>query len=346
MLGTLAAGTAYFLLKRVLGAVATMLTLATVVFFLLKLVPGDEARVAAGPGATPEQVESVRQQLGLDDPLVVQWLHFLGRLLHGDLGTSSSSHGPVGRAVADVLPGTAELVVTAIVLSVLIGIPLAALSALRERGAGESARRVLVIVAAGLPVFWLALMLQFVFGAKLGVLPISGRLSAWFDVPRITGSTVLDSLLAGNPMAAWDAVQHLFLPALVLAVPQIGVIYRVARAELLRVLTREHVHVARANGVPRSRLVRRHVVPQAMSPVIILLGIEFSYLFGGAVLVESVFGRDGLGSFLTNAAAQKDTVSVEGGVLVIGLVVVLTSLLVDLVQMVRDPRVRTAEMGA
>ncbi|HVV13666.1 ABC transporter permease [Amycolatopsis sp.] len=337
---------AYFLLRRLLGAAGTLLTLATVVFFLLKLVPGDEARVAAGPGATPEQVEAMRHQLGLDEPLVLQWLSFLGRLLHGDLGTSSSTHGPVGQAVLDVLPGTAELVVTSILLSIVIGVPLAALSALRDRGAGDSARRVLVIIAAGLPVFWLALMVQFVFGAKLGILPISGRLSAWFSVPPVTGFTVLDSLLAGNPAAAWDAVQHLFLPALVLAVPQIGMTYRVARAELLRVLTREHVQMARANGVPRRRLISKHVVPQAMNPVIILLGMEFGYLFGGAVLVESVFGRDGLGAFLTNAVAQKDTVSVEGGVLVIGLIVVLTSLLVDLIQLVRDPRVRTAEMGA
>ncbi|BBB02314.1 putative peptide ABC transporter permease [Actinacidiphila reveromycinica] len=340
------ATTALWVLRRLLGAVATLVTLATVVFFLLKLVPGDEARVVAGTGATPAQVAATRARLGLDSPLLVQWLRYLGRIARGDLGTSSSTQGPVAKAVWDVLPGTAELVVASLVISVAVAVPLAALSALRDRGAGDAVRRVLVVVCAGLPVFWLALMLQYLLGSRLGVLPISGSLSAWYDVPRVTGSTVVDSLLAGNPAAAWDAVQHLFLPALVLAVPQIGMTYRVARAELLRVLTREHVLVARAVGVPRRRLIRRHVVPQALTPVVILLGIEFGYLFGGAVLVESVFGRSGLGAFLTNAVAQKDTVSVEGGVLVIGVIVVATSLVVDLIQIVRDPRVRATAIGA
>jgi dipeptide transport system permease protein len=338
-------GTGRYVGRRLLGAVGTMLALATVVFFLLKLTPGDEATTAAGEMATPEQVAAVRIKLGLDEPLALQYLRFLGRVAHGDLGTSSSTHGPVGGAILDLLPGTTELVVVSCFLAVVTAIPLAALSALRATGAGDSARRVMVIVAAGLPTFWLALMLQFVLGSKLGLLPISGRLSVGFDVPRVTGSAVLDSLIAGNPMAAWDSIQHLFLPALVLAIPQAGLMYRVARSELLRVLTRQHVLVARAAGVPRGRLVRRHVVPQALTPVIILIGVDFGALFGGAIFVESVFGREGIGSLMTNAMAQKDTLTVEGGVLVIGLIVVLTSLTVDMIQLIRDPRVRSAEMA-
>lgn len=338
-------GTSLFLARRVLGAAGTMLALATVVFFLLKLTPGDEARTAAGETATTEQVALVRDRLGLDEPVALQYVRYLGRLVTGDLGTSSSTHGSVGAAIVDVLPGTTELVIVSVALSVLMAVPLAALSALRATGAGDSLRRVLVIVAAGLPTFWLGLMLQDLLSRRIVVLPASGELSLGYDVPRVTGAAVLDSLLAGQPLAAWDAVQHLFLPALVLAVPQAGVMYRVTRSEILRVLTRQHVLVARAAGVPRGRLIRKHVLPQAVTPLIILIGVDFGTLFGAAILVESVFGRQGIGSLLTNAMTQKDTYSVEGGVLVVGLIVVLSSLVVDVVQALRDPRVLAAEMG-
>ena len=334
-----------FVLRRVAGGAGTLAVLATVVFFLLKAVPGDEARVAAGASATPDQVAAARARLGLDSSLWTQFLRFLGRIVRGDLGVSSSTHGSVGASIVDLLPGTTELVVVSVAISVITAVPLAMLSALRGSGAWDSTRRVTVIVLAGMPIFWLALMVQFLLGTKLHLFPISGQLSIGYSVPRVTGAPTLDALLSGDFAAAQDAFAHLVLPAVVLAVPQAGLLYRVTRAEILRVLTRQHVTVARAAGVGRARLIRTHVLPPALTPVLFLVGIDFGTLFGAAILVESVFGRQGIGAMMTNAMAQKDTLSVEGGVLVIGLIVVLSSLVVDIVQMIRDPRVRAAELA-
>jgi peptide/nickel transport system permease protein len=337
--------TLFFVARRLLGAVGTLLVLATSVFFLIKAIPGDEARVAAGESATPEQVATVRAELGLDHGILVQYVKFLLRIAHGDLGVSSSTKGPVAAAIADLLPGTTELVVASVAISVLTAVPLAALSALRAAGAGDSARRVTVIVLAGLPTFWLAIMLQFLLGSKLPIFPISGQLSVGYSVPHTTGATTLDALLAGNFPAAYDAYSHLLLPALVLSIPQAGLMYRVTRSEIQRVMTRQHVLVARAAGVGPARLIHTHVLPPALTPVYILIGIDFGMLFGTAILVESVFGRQGIGSMMTNAMAQKDTLTVEGGVLVVGLIVVASSFVVDLVQLIRDPRLRSAELA-
>lgn len=338
-------GPTLYLGRRLVGAASTLLLLATVVFFLLKATPGDEARVAAGEFATPEQVEAARAKLGLDRNILSQYLSFLNRIVHGDLGISSSTHGPVAAAIRDVVPGTAEVVALSVLISVVVAVPLAALSAMRSTGAGDATRRVVVITLAGLPPFWLALMLQFLLGTLLGIFPISGELSVGFTVPRVTGAVTLDAILAGDGAAAWDAFTHRLLPAIVLSVNQTSLLYRVTRSEILRIMTRQHIVVARATGVRQARLIRKHVLPPALTPVIILVGVNFGMVFGTAVLVESVFGYTGIGSFMVNALAQKDTLSVEGGVLTVGVVVVATNFLVDVIQLIRDPRIRASEVG-
>jgi peptide/nickel transport system permease protein len=331
-------------LVKLAGAVGSLLGLATVIFFMLKLVPGDEAVVAAGPGASQEQIAAIRVQLGLDRSVFVQYLAYLGRLLHGDLGTSTVSHSSVSQAVIAVLPSTAELVLLTVLITVVVALPLAALSVVRPgRGAVDTVRRAVVILAAGIPSFWLAIQLQQLLAARLGLLPLTGQLSEGFHVQERTGFLVIDALIGGQPLAAWDAIQHLLLPAIVLAVHAIGQVYRLTRAELLRVLQRDHVMVARAAGVPRLRLIRRHVLPHAVTPAIIIIAAEFGLLFGGALLVESVFGRPGLGSLMRNAIEQKDTAMVEGGVLVIGAIVIIANLAADLIQLARDPRIRVKQ---
>jgi peptide/nickel transport system permease protein len=335
-----------FIGRKIVGALLTLFFLATVVFFLTKLTPGDEARVAAGPDATPAEVEAVRDRLGLSGTLLQQYLHYLGRLVHGDLGTASSSHGPVSSAVFDVLPGTTQLVVAALIVTVTVAIPLAVWSAVRSSGPVDGLRRVLVIVAAGMPTFWLAIMLQNIVAATWHLLPISGDVSVGMQIPTITGFTLVDALLGGSPIAFWDVFSHFVLPAVVLAIPFIGQLFRIIRAELMRVLNREHITVALAAGVSGTRVLWRNALPQVVNPALLILGAEFGGMFGGAILVESVFGRNGLGAYMTNALAQKDTASVLGGVLVVGVIVVLTSLVVDTIQVIRDPRVRARQIGA
>lgn len=334
-----------FVLRRTGTVVVTLFFLAIIVFLMTKAIPGDEAHVAAGESATPEQVAAVSARLGLDRPLPVQLGHYLENLAHGDLGTSIATGRAVGADILAVLPQTLELVVLAAVLMVLVVVPAAVASALHQDRPRDVGTRLAWLVAGSLPTFWIALELQYLLGTRWQVLPISGRLSRGIEVPTRTGSTMLDSLLAGNVAAAWNAFQHLLLPAAVLMLPFAGQLFRALRAELVSVLGRDHMTVARATGMPTGMLLRRHALPNAAGPALTVLGIEFGTMVATAVLVEGIFGLSGLGSYLTTAVAQKDTYAVLSGVLVVGVVVVLTNFVVDMIQLARDPRLRSAELG-
>jgi ABC-type dipeptide/oligopeptide/nickel transport system permease component len=334
-----------YLLKRLAGTILTLLLLAATVFTLVKLIPGNEARVAAGPSATPAEVATVRLRLGLNHPVVSQFLSFLNRTIHGNLGTSISTNTSVASGITKVLPETVELVVLAVVLILLVTVPAAVVSAIRSGQRFDRVVSTAVVFGAGLPTFWVALLAQYWLGSRLSVLPISGELSRNFSVPTHTGFVLVDALLAGSWSAFFDALAHLILPATILAVSFGAQFYRSLRAELLQVLDREFVMLARAKGVAEWRVAIRHVLPNAAGPALTVLGILFGNMVGGAILVESVFGLPGIGAYLTNAVAQKDIFAVLGGVLVIGAIVVLANLLVDTVQLIRDPRIRGAEFG-
>jgi peptide/nickel transport system permease protein len=337
---------ATFLLRRAGTVLVTLFCLAIIVFLMTKAIPGDEAHVAAGESATPDQIAAVSHRLGLDQPLPVQLGHYLATLLHGDLGTSIATDRPVAADILAVLPQTLELVVLATIIMVSVVVPAAVAAAVHRGRPRDVGTRLGLLAAASLPTFWLALELQYLLGSKLGILPISGRLSRSMVVAPVTGSTILDSLIAGNAAAAWNAVQHLLLPAIALMLPFAGQLFRALRAELVAVLGRDHITVAVATGMPMSLLLRRHALPNAAGPALTVLGIEFGNMVAAAVLVEGVFGLNGLGSYLTTAVAQKDTFAVLSGVLVVGVVVVLTNFAVDLVQLARDPRLRAAQTGA
>lgn len=338
-------GPLWFLARRLGTVLLTLLGLVTIVFIMTKMIPGDEAQVAAGAGATPEQVQRMRVQMGLDQPVIVQYGRYLGKLLQGDLGTSVVSHRPVRSDIGGVLPATAQLVLLALSLALLVAVPLASLAAVQSGGGSATASRVLVIVAAGLPTFWLALLLQWLLGSWFRVLPISGTLTVGMTVPVRTGMVVIDALLLGDLAVFWDALVHLILPAGVLAIHAGAQFYRLLRAEMLAVLAREHILVAQAKGVPMIRLVMRHALPNAIGPVLTQLGIQVGFMVGSAVLVESVFSLPGVGSYLFYAVEQRDIFAVLGAVLTIGVIVVVANFTMDVVQLWRDPRIRAAQIG-
>ena len=335
----------WYVLRRVITAVLTLLGLVTIVFLMTKLIPGNEARVAAGPNATAQQVAALSKQLGLDKPLVVQYGSYLGRLWRGNLGTSIMTYQPVMTGIRQVLPSTIELVILSLVVALVVAVPAATFSALRRTGVSDAASRILLVVAAGLPSFWLALMLQWLFANRFQVFPVSGALSSGFSVPDRTGMTVVDALLAGNLPAAGNALWHITLPALVLALPVAAQVFRTLRVEMIATLEREYVVVARSKGVKTRRLLLRHVLPNAIGSVLTLLGAYVGALVAGAVLVEAIFGLSGIGAYLSNALNGEDIMAVLGAVLAIGVIVVIANFLVDLLQLARDPRVRAKELA-
>jgi ABC-type dipeptide/oligopeptide/nickel transport system permease component len=331
--------------RRLLTAAFTLLVLTAIVFLMVKAIPGDAARVAAGPAASPDQVEAMRKRLGLDQSIFVQYWKFLTRLAHGDLGTSITSHNSITSDVRETLPATIQLVLVALLIMTVLAVPVAIWSALRDNKKGDGAVRAAIVVSAGLPTFWLALVLQYLLATRLGWLPISGFFSRDISVPRATGMSIIDAALNGNPTAFIDAWYHLLLPAFVLALPFVGQLYRTLRTDLVAVLDSEYTDAARAKGVSQRRLVLRHALPNAAGSAVTVLGATFGILVGASVLVESVFGLTGIGSYLTQAVGNADRLAVVGGVLVIGTLVVASSLIVDLIEMARDPRIRAGQIA-
>ncbi|TQK70327.1 MULTISPECIES: ABC transporter permease [unclassified Nocardioides] len=334
---------ARYLARRLALLVTTLWGVVTIVFLLIKAIPGDEAQAAAGVTATPEQVEVVRQRLGLDESVLQQYLNYLGRLLHGDLGTSIFTFQPVLGDLQQLIPYTVELVGLAMVINLTCGVPLGVLAAARHRTRTDNSVRLAAIFCGALPTFWLAMIAQTLIGRKLGVVPISGVSTLGVEVPRRTGFLTVDSLLAGDLTAFSDALAHLVLPAAVLAIPFMSFVIRVVRGSMITALEADHVTAARAKGARERTVLLQHGLRNAIAPVSTLVGLQVGWMMGGAVMVETVFSRPGFGSYLTQAVAQKDTFAVIGMVLVVGVIVTFVGLLVDLVQLAADPRVRLLE---
>ncbi len=335
-----------FVLRRIGLAVLSLGGVATIVFVMSKLIPGDVARVAAGRLATPEQVDHMREVLGLNQPVFLQYADYIRRLLQGNLGTSTITRQSVAGDLGTVLPTTIQLVLLGMLITVLVAAPLGILAAVREGKGTDIATRLFLVLSGGVPVFWLAIMMRWVLGSLLGWFPISGTNSVGSAPPDITGFTLLDSLLFGDAANFADSLGHLFLPALALSAPFVSTLARIIRSNMMTALKTDYITFAVSKGVPEHRVVLRHAFRPALGSVLTVFGMQFGWMISAAVLVEAVFGLPGIGSYLYRAIINQDTFSVLASVLVIGFVFIATSFIVDLVQMVIDPRVRHAQLGA
>lgn len=335
-----------FVLRRIGLAVLCLWGVATIVFLMSKLIPGNVARVAAGRFATPQQVEHMSVVLGLNKPLIVQYLSYLWRMLHGDLGTSVITHQSVLTDLGAVLPTTIQLVVLAMLIMVVIAAPLGIIAAANEGRAADVAARIILVLSGGVPVFWLAIMMRWVFGSILGWFPISGTNSVGMSPPTVTGFTVIDSLLFGNFGNLVDSVDHLILPALALSAPFIATLARNIRSNMMTALKSDYITFAVSKGVPRRRVILRHAFRSSLGSTLTIFGMQFGWMISAAVLVEAVFALPGIGTYLYNSIVNEDTFSVLAAVFVIGFVFIASSLIVDLIQMAIDPRVRRVQVGA
>lgn len=316
-------------------------TLAT--FVLTNLVPADPVQAALGEqaAANPAIVAQFRADAGLDKSLPEQYIAYLGRLATGNLGTSNQSHLPVSQEIAKAFPATVELALTAIVISVLIGIGLGLWAALRRGRPADHVIRGVSLIGLSVPTFWLALVMYYIFFFKLRLFPGSGRLSpAAIPPPKVTGLYTLDSVLSGQWDTFFDALNHLILPALVLSLYTVGLLTKFARASVLEVLDQDYVKAARAKGLRASTVVLRYVLRGSLIPIITVVGLAFGSLLSGTVLVEKVYSWHGIGEYAFTAATKLDLPAVMGVGLVVGIVYIGINFTVDVAYGLIDPKVR------
>ncbi|WP_175412038.1 ABC transporter permease [Streptomyces sp. TRM64462] len=326
--------------RRLLQLIPTLLGLSVLLFIWLNRLPGGPASAILGERATPTEVARINRALGLDQPVWVQYGRFIKRIFQLDLGTSTKTGQPVWDEFALRFPATVELSVAAMIIAIAVGIPLGYLAAKRRGGWLDVASVSGSLLGICIPVFFLALILKGVFAVNLGIFPSYGRLSTGLDATSVTGFAVLDGLLTGEFDASWDALMHLVLPAVTLASIPLAVIVRMTRASVLEVLGEDYVRTAESKGLEK-RVVRvRHVLRNALLPVVTAIGLLTGSLLSGAVLTESVFAFGGIGSFIKDAIDARDYPVLVGFIMFIAMVYVLINLLVDLAYSLIDPRVR------
>ncbi|MEM9247165.1 MAG: ABC transporter permease [Pseudomonadota bacterium] len=330
-----------YLLRRAASLFLVLLGLAILIFVIARIVPGDPARIALGPLATADQVAELRQEMGLDEPFFVQLTTYLSKLSQGDLGMSLLTSRPVLDDITAALPATLELVLFTIVLQIALSIPLGILAAVYRNTWIDNVTRVVSLVGVVTPGFVLAILLQLVAAHYWGFFPITGRLDPSIDFSAdITGLLLVDGVLAGRWDVVGDAIRHLFLPSIALAMAGIGQVMRITRAAMIEVASRDFIEAARAYGIPE-RVVRfRYMLRVAAVAPLTILGLEFASLIGNAFIVEFVFSWPGIASYGVRTILQKDLNAVIGVVLVSGLFFVVANLVIDIVLGVLDPRHR------
>lgn len=334
---------AWFVIRRLAALVMLLIGITLIAFLLTHFVPGDPAAANLGQQAVsdPAIVKAFNQRNGLDKPLPIQYLRYLGGLLHGDLGTSQQTQRAVTTDLGEYVPATIELAVTAIVISLLVGVPLGIVAAMRRNTWLDQFLRVVSLSGVSVPTFWLALVSYYVVFFKLGWLPGGGRLEPGLDPPpHRTGLYTIDALISGNGSLFLDALTHLILPALVLAMFTIGLLTRFTRASVLEVLNNDYVRTARAKGMPEHTVIIRHVLRPALVPILTVFGVAFGSLLSGTVLVEKIFSWPGIGQYAYNSALALDLPSIMGVSLVVALIYVAINFVVDVAYGVIDPRIR------
>jgi len=301
-----------YVIKRIFFLFPILLGMTVIVFLMLHLAPGDPIDLIVGPNVTPEIRENIRHQYGLDRPLPIQYLHFLGNLLKGDLGTSIIQHRPVAEIIIQRFPVTLELSVAGLLISFLVAIPIGVKAAIKRNTLTDYICMVTSLVGISMPTFWLGLMLLYIFAYKLRLFPVSGY-------------------------GTW---KHLFLPALTLGFTDAALTARMVRSSMLEVIRQDYIRTARSKGLSEKLVINRHALKNALIPIITLLGLRIGWIMGGSVVLEIVFTRPGLGRMMIEAILARDYPVVQGGMVVLTTAIILGNLFADLLYAIVDPRIK------
>ena len=329
-----------FVLTRLGLVVPTFIGMTLLAFFLIRLVPGDPIETLAGErGIDPVRHAVLMKDYGLDKPMMVQYGLYLGRLMHGDLGKSMITQTPVVKEFIALFPATIELAVCAIIFALVIGIPAGMLAAVKRNSPLDHGVMLGSLTGYSMPIFWWGLLLILLFSVQLGWTPVSGRIGVAHYFEPVTGFHLIDAYLSGEKGALKSAASHLILPTIVLGTNPLAIIARMTRSAMLEVLGEDYIRTARAKGLSNLRVVALHAFRNALIPVVTVIGLQVSVLFTGAILTETIFSWPGVGKWMIEAIARRDYPVLQGGLLLLGGVVMLVNLLVDLTYGVINPRI-------
>ncbi len=329
-----------YIVKRLLQSILVLFGVSIVVFLIMRVFSSDPAAVVLGEHATPESMEAWREANGLNDPIVTQYFNFLFGALHGDLGTSYYTHKAVTDEIFSRFPATVELALVAIIIASIVGIVLGVIASTHRGKAIDGICLVLALIGVSMPVFWLGIMLIIFFSGTLHILPSTGRISPLLAPTSGTGLYLIDTLVQGNFEGFADAVRHMILPALTLSMYSMAIITRMTRSSMLETLSEDYVRTARAKGLSKGVVTRRHALRNAMLPVTTVIGLQFGSLLGGALLTETVFAWPGIGKYTVECILKSDFPVVQGVVLLIGVIFVMINLIVDIIYAYLDPRIK------
>ena len=329
------------LFERLLQLIPVLLGISVIVFTMITLTPGDPVEIMLGETlTTPEQIEALRHDMGLDRPAHERFLLFLGNAATGNFGLSFFHRQPIRDVILSRLPATIELTFTAMFLALVTAVPLGVLAAVRKNTNLDRAATVTSLLGVSMPGFWFGILLIMLFPVYLGVLPVSGRIGFGSEVPHFTGFLLIDTLAAGRLDSFYDALRHLLLPAVTLALPTAAILMRVTRTSMLEVMSQDYITFAEAKGLSRRRVLARHALKNALMPMVTVAALETGVLLSGNMIVETVFGWPGLGRLVVEAIFHRNYPLVQASVLVYVVTYVLLNFLADLLYTVLNPRVR------
>lgn len=331
------------LAKRLASTLVVLAGVSILIFLIARIIPGDPARIALGPRATTEQVQQMRQTLHLDEPIVVQYGHFVSDLLRGDLGISLYTNRPVMTDIAQFLPATLELVLLAGTFMVLIGLPLGALSARYRGGWPDNLIRVITLLTVSAPAFVWAVIMVILFSYYMPLFPIAGRIHETIAIPTVTGFMLLDTLIAGRMDGFASALHHLFLPAFALSLSGIGQAARLTRSNMIAAYNQPYIEMAQSYGFSERRIARKFAYRPSLIPSLTIIGLDFAALLGNAFLVENIFAWPGISRYGVGVILQKDLNAIVGTVMIISATFLIANIIVDLLVNYINPRIRYAE---
>jgi len=330
-----------FIFRRLVLLIPTFIGITVAAFVFIRLLPGDPVLLMAGEhGTTPERYAELMHQLGYDRPIYIQYFDFLTSAVSGDLGHSIVTKRPVTEEFLTLFPATFELTFIAMLFGVALGIPAGIIAAARRGTWVDQTLMGTALVGYSMPIFWWGLLLIILFSGMLGWTPVSGRISLLYYFPSVTGLMLVDSLLSGEKGAFGSAVSHLILPAIVLGTHPLAVVARQTRSAMLEVLGEDYVRTARAKGMSNARVVGVHALRNALIPVVTTIGLQTGVLIAGAILTETIFSWPGIGKWMVDSIFRRDYPSVQGGLLLIAVTVMMVNLAVDLLYGLINPRIR------